>query len=143
MVSDSDKYLYFNVGLLKDSAALEELWKDALKHHMIDQPGKLIALRLTEYYEIMSKGLLPPVASVAIAAPPPVNKGSADVEQVHAANGDHAGGNGTGKMPRQGKSFPVQHQQIADARPDPQGSTATARYAEQNAEEAADYWTVL
>ena len=50
MSQDLEKYLNFNVGLLKNSFALDALWQDALKYHMIDQPGKLIALRLTEYY---------------------------------------------------------------------------------------------
>jgi hypothetical protein len=49
--SSSDKFLYFTVGLLKGSEALEALRQDAVKHHMIDHPGQLIALRLTEYYE--------------------------------------------------------------------------------------------
>src|SRR5690349_17458447 len=52
MSQDTERYLYFKVGLLKDSFALEALWQDALKYHMIDQPAKLIAMRLTEYYEM-------------------------------------------------------------------------------------------
>lgn len=53
--SSSDKFLFFTVGLLKGSEALEALRQDAVKHHMIDNPGQLIALRLTEYYELMSQ----------------------------------------------------------------------------------------
>src|SRR5881275_2865621 len=60
MSQDREKYLYFTVGLLKNSFALDALWQDALKYHMIDQPGKLIALRLTEYYEMMARGILSP-----------------------------------------------------------------------------------
>jgi hypothetical protein len=56
MSQDTEKYLYFKVGLLKDSFALEALWQDALRYHMIDQPAKLIAMRLTEYYELTKKG---------------------------------------------------------------------------------------
>ena len=48
MSQDVEKYLYFNVGLLKSSYTLNALWQDALKHHMIDQLGQLIAFRLTE-----------------------------------------------------------------------------------------------
>src|SRR5207248_8526837 len=59
MSQDLEKYLNLNVGLLKNSFALDALWQDALKYHMIDQPGKLIALRLTEYYELMARGMLP------------------------------------------------------------------------------------
>ena len=54
--SSSDKFMYFTVGLLKSSEALEALRQDAVKHHMIDNPGQLIALRLTEYYESLSQG---------------------------------------------------------------------------------------
>jgi hypothetical protein len=54
--SSSDKFMYFTVGLLKNSEALEALRQDAVKHHMIDNPGQLIALRLTEYYESLSQG---------------------------------------------------------------------------------------
>ena len=53
----SEKFLYFTVGLLKGSAALEALRQDATKYHMIDHPGQLIALRLTEYYELINQGL--------------------------------------------------------------------------------------
>ncbi len=59
-----EKYVYFNVGLLKNSFGLDALWQDALKYHMIDQPGKLIAFRLTEYYEMMARGVLHPGPSV-------------------------------------------------------------------------------
>ena len=53
--SPSDKFLYFTVGLLKGSEALEAFRQDAVKHHMIDHPGQLIALRLTEYYESLNQ----------------------------------------------------------------------------------------
>src|SRR5437763_14928963 len=59
MSQDPEKYLYFNVGLLKNSFALDALRQDALKYHTIDEPDRLIALRLTEYYELMAGGVLP------------------------------------------------------------------------------------
>jgi hypothetical protein len=62
--TSSEKYLYFTVGLLKGSAALDALRQDATKHHMVDQPGQLIALRLTEYYEMMNQGIVQPVVRV-------------------------------------------------------------------------------
>lgn len=65
MSQDAEKYLYFKVGLLKDSYALEALRQDALRYHMIDQPAKLIALRLTEYYELMKKDPAHSTASTA------------------------------------------------------------------------------
>lgn len=54
-----DNYQRFTVGLLTDSFALEALWKDALKHHMTEHLGQLIALRLTEYYELMTQRVVP------------------------------------------------------------------------------------
>ena len=68
MSQDLEKYLYFTVGLLKNSFALDALSQDALKYHLIDQPGKLIALRLTEYYEMVARGNLHPGASIPLAA---------------------------------------------------------------------------
>lgn len=66
----SDKYLHFTVGLLKGSEALGALQDDALKHHMIDNPGQLIALRLSEYYEMMQRGIVQPVVRVPAVGVP-------------------------------------------------------------------------
>ena len=55
MPKDTEKYQYFTVGLLKSSFALEALNADAAKHHMVEQPAKLIALRLTEYYDLLAR----------------------------------------------------------------------------------------
>ena len=50
---NTKKYEYINrVGLVKGSWALQMFQADAELHHMLDQPGKLVALRLTEYYEL-------------------------------------------------------------------------------------------
>src|SRR5947209_18421622 len=68
MSQDLEKYLYFNVGLLKNSFALDALSQAALKYHLIDQPGKLIALRLTEYYEMVARGNFHPGASIPLTA---------------------------------------------------------------------------
>ena len=70
MSQDREKYLYFTVGLLKDSSTLDALWRDALKYHMIDQPGKLIALRLTEHYEMMAQEGLQAGAGIPMTATP-------------------------------------------------------------------------
>src|SRR5439155_23033055 len=72
--TSSDKFLYFTVGLLKGSAALDALRQDATKYHMIDHPGQLIALRLTEYYEQMKESSSQPVAHT------PADKLSAEAE---------------------------------------------------------------
>ena len=62
----SDKYVYFTVGVLKDSETLEALRQDAIKHHMIDYPGQLIAMRLAEHYEMMHNVTVEPVMRVPI-----------------------------------------------------------------------------
>jgi hypothetical protein len=52
MPKDREKYRYIDVGLERGSWALAMFEEDARHHHMSDQPGKLMALRLTEYYEL-------------------------------------------------------------------------------------------
>src|SRR5258708_31382918 len=64
MTQERDQYVYFTIKLLKGSFALNALWQDALNYHMIDQPDKLIALRLTEYYELVAKGVMRPGPSI-------------------------------------------------------------------------------
>ncbi len=123
MSQHSEKYLYFNVGLLKDSLALQALWQDALKYHMIDQPGKLIALRLTEYYDLMARGMLPqgtsaPFSSASTAGS---NGGREDTRPRPAVN--HSG------SPRKSS--------------DEEPIMTASSEVEHNAEEAADYWSIL
>ena len=115
MSQDLEKYLYFTVGLLKNSFALDALSQDALKYHLIDQPGKLIALRLTEYYEMMARGNLHPGASIPLTATstPFDNGASPTAGQM----GDDHPGDGS----------------IVAASPD----------VEENADEAAEYWARL
>ena len=113
MPKDTEKYQYFTVGIERDSWALERLKADAKKHHMSDQPGKLIALRLTEYYELLERGALHALASVPIAS----------------ANGH----NGNGHKPPS-----TQEQQASE-----EEVIAVSEDAEQNADEAADYWSTL
>jgi len=126
MSQDTEKYLYFNVGLLEDSFALEALRRDALKYHMVSQPGQLIALRLTEYYELMAGGVLPSVAgtpfSTRVAASSKRNAGEhmllADSEDSASDDAD---------------TYAPDEERIIAASPD----------AEQNADEAAEYWARL
>ena len=131
MSQDSDKYLYFHVGLLKNSFALDALRQDALKYHMIDQPDQLIALRLTEYYELMAGGVL----HVGIGVPHTVNvvasskrEGSEDMTPVNSTES-----NGTSPMTGQVGMYHPDGENIVAASPD----------AEQNADEAAEYWARL
>ncbi len=121
MSQDVEKYLYFEVGLLKNSFALDALWQDAIKYHMIDQPGKLIAIRLTEYYELIARGILHPGASVSTAVTPP------------ATGASSRGINGASLMT----------DQVRDDHADDEGIVAASPDAEQNAEEAAEYWARL
>src|SRR5947207_14511449 len=86
MSQEREKYLYFTVGLLKNSATLDVLWQDALKYHMIDQPGKLIALRLTEHYEMIAQNNLHSGADISITAMPKAIANGHQWESIASAN---------------------------------------------------------
>jgi len=148
MAQDRDQYVQFTIKLLKGSFALNALWQDALNYHMIDQPEKLIALRLTEYYEMVVRGASRPVPALPAippsSAPPPAPAGTSghtppatpvlDVspdQQPTAAI----------RMPRLQRSQAVESHQTETV-----GDIVTssdAQVVEQNADEAADYWTPL
>lgn len=51
MPKDRERYRYIDVGLERGSWTLAMFEEDARRHQMSDQPGKLMTLRLTEYYE--------------------------------------------------------------------------------------------
>src|SRR5437588_9532944 len=131
MSQDPEKYLHFNVGLLKNSFALDALRQDALKYHMVDQPGQLIALRLTEYYELMARGILPQ----GIGVPPAVAVAASSKRdgREEMAPTNFTGNNGISPMPGQVGAYPPVEEHIVAASPD----------AEQNADEAAEYWARL
>jgi hypothetical protein len=131
MSQDLEKYLNFNVGLLKNSFALDALWQDALKYHMIDQPGKLIALRLTEYYEMMARGILPPGASTSIAT-----------TSTGTNNGGSIGGLTAVRFTGINGASPITDQEDDD-HPDDESIIAASPDLEQNADEAAEYWARL
>ncbi|GCE14361.1 hypothetical protein [Tengunoibacter tsumagoiensis] len=151
MSQEPEKFLYFRVGLLKDSAALDALWQDALKHHMVDQPDKLIALRLTEYYELVAEGVLHPVAQVSKGAPAVQNPGDAR-EQAPMTNAPSASGTNHSPVQRQpSQTMPVQKAPAAsqparpvhDYRSAEDEIVSVIEGAEQNADAAADYWSLL
>jgi hypothetical protein len=131
MSQDVERYLYFTVALLKDSFALDALWQDALKYHMIDQPGKLIAIRLTEYYEIMSSGVLPSVAGISLANP----------NQQENSNGTKR------EEQPQIQASPSQNEVMFDQPElyytEAEKALTTSPDVAYNAEAAADYWTLL
>ncbi|GCE22470.1 hypothetical protein [Dictyobacter kobayashii] len=161
--SSSEKFLYFTVGLLKDSEALEALRQDAVKHHMIDNPGQLIALRLTEYYEMMSKGIVQPVVRVpAVVAPAGPEVKSKPEGEVAAQVQKPVSAPAPVQSPQPVQ--PAQPQQPARFNPltayenapvrQPTGRmraimqegdniVSTSSTADQNADDAADYWSLL
>src|SRR6266446_10644033 len=132
MPQDQEKYRYFHVGLLKNSFALDALWQDALKYHMVDQPGQLIALRLTEHYEMMARGGWPPDAAVALAATPTVTgkRGRREGEMTAVSSNES---NGASPL--------IDH--MSTSHPDEESIVTASPDAEQNADEAAEYWARL
>lgn len=132
MSQDREKYLYFTVGLLKDSATLDVLWKDALKYHMIDQPGKLIALRLTEHYEMIAQGSRHPGEDTSMTA-------------MSKANGN-GNGNNNGHYRESIISNAAASNGVnltSDHHSNDEGVITASPDAEQNADDAAEYWSQL
>ncbi|SRR5260370_41915750 len=130
MSQDREKYLYFTVGLLKNSSTIDALWQDALKYHMIDQPGKLIALRLTEYYELVAQGGLHQGTSALMSATPRATSSG-------FARGDNEG------TTTANSSSPYSASPQSDYASDDESIVAASPDAEQNADEAAEYWARL
>ncbi len=173
--TSSEKFLYFTVGLLKGSDTLEALRQDATKYHMIDHPGQLIALRLTEYYEMINQGTIQPGVRVPAVKTSPEAETTTGHEKAAPAE-PHA--------PQQSvtTSFPspsatnIQPQSVLVGQahrphPDTHASStnqseptnalnqltgkmraihreseniiSVSSAADQNADEAADYWSAL
>ncbi|GER91144.1 hypothetical protein KDW_53060 [Dictyobacter vulcani] len=151
--SSSEKFLHFTVGLLKDSEALEALRQDAVKHHMIDNPGQLIALRLTEYYEMMNQGIVQPVVRVPAVMNPagPEVKAKPEMETPVRVQAAPVQPVTQTAPPRPGSLSAYENGPIRQAtgrmRAIMQGGSetivSTSTNAEQNADDAADYWSIL
>jgi hypothetical protein len=149
MAQDRDQYVQFTIKLLKGSFALSALWQDAVNYHMIDQPEKLIALRLTEYYEMTTRGGMRSAAAMpvppSLPAPLPAQTGA----NGHTPSPTPSGGSmPADQQPTAAIRMPhLQRPQPAETRPLEQTSdivaSASAQVVEQNADEAADYWTPL
>lgn len=138
--TSSDRYLYFTVGLLKDSFALEELRQDAIKHHMIEQPGQLIALRLTEYYEMMTKGVVQPVVRVPAIIQSVETENTKDKK---AGQSPHAAPQSS--QQQTGSMSPLKQvtNRMRALRRDQDNVVSASPDADRNADEAADYWNIL
>ena len=130
MPKDTEKYQYFTVGLLKSSFALEALNADAAKHHMVEQPAKLIALRLTEYYDLLARvGPLMPSVSHFTTQRADIENGSRpgfdiDSDGQFAYDLDNE------------IIIPAYNEQVEEI-------VTMSADAEQNADLAADYWAIL
>jgi hypothetical protein len=77
MPKDTDKYRYLQVGLGWDSWVLAQLTRDAEMHQMADQPAKLAAVRLTEYYRLVDLGIIVPGVTVLAK-----REGSQEIEKT-------------------------------------------------------------
>jgi hypothetical protein len=92
MPKDRERYRYVDVGLERGSWILAMFEEDAKKHQMSDQPGKLMALRLTEFYELkQEQGTsfsreMPPVRNGQPALQPASDRGMS--KNTRQAQGD-------------------------------------------------------
>ena len=130
MPKDTEKYQYFTVGLLKSSFALEALKADAAKHHMVEQPAKLIALRLTEYYDLLARvGPLMPSVSHFTSQRSDIENGSRPGFDTESDDQFAYDLDNEIIIP----SYNGHEEEIVTMSAD----------AEQNADLAADYWAVL
>ena len=104
---------------------------------MIDQPGKLIAMRLTEYYEIKASGIISP--NPGVHATRPINNGVARETQTIAH---------TPVLDDDDEMTNVPFNDYNDDQPasryiESETPVATSPDVAHNAEAAADYWTIL
>jgi hypothetical protein len=156
MAQDRDQYVQFTIKLLKGSFALNALWQDALNYHMIDQPEKLIALRLTEYYEMVMRGNSRPAPAMPMPPPAaPIAPPVSPITPAPASSNGHTSPPATpggGVPPEQQPTAAIRmprlpRSQAVESRPAEPVSdivaSADAQVVEQNADEAADYWTPL
>src|SRR5260370_32288592 len=146
MSQDTEKYLYFKVGLLKDSFALEALWQDALRYHMLDQPAKLIAMRLTEYYELTGKS---PVHSTASMPTPTGLSDRENKEDIETPTSSTPAIRPSTARPQVArplattKATSTTADQAGALHLEGEASLTVSSEVDQNAEEAADYCSLL
>jgi hypothetical protein len=116
MPKDRDTYRYIEVGLEWGSWVLAKFEEDAKKHQS-KQPGKLLALRLAEYYEMKEREAQ---QSRGQPAPALVSNGSQPIQisPAQKKSGDHA---------------ELSQDDII----------VLSQHTTENADEAADYWSAL
>ena len=152
MAQDRDQYLQFTIKLLKGSFALSALWQDALNYHMIDQPEKLIAMRLTEYYELIARGTLRPGPSAPGASNPPpqttiTQPGNNTISQSLPPS--TPGGRMVTPLPAVNGNYnarTIASQSNEEVYLEDENDVVTrssSLVVEQNADDAADYWSPL
>jgi len=126
MPKNPTKYRYYQVGLIRDSYAEHRLKEDAERHHMANQLAKLIALRLTEYYTLVDRGIIVPGAAAGAGAVPfPIAL--------------TPGGSGTAQTTQ--TTLTTQTNETEEA--DEEDTLAfSADLATSNADAAADYWAM-
>lgn len=141
MAQDRDQYVHFTIKLLKGSLTHGALWQDAVKYHMVDHPEQLIALRLTEYYELLAKGVLRPGPSVQEGFSPsaPGSPGERPVAPNSPAPPPPADNFGKAPPPERADG----HHSPANTPPGETVVSASLSAAEENAEEAAQYWSIM
>lgn len=113
MPKDREKYRYVDVGLERGSWTLAMFEEDARRHQMSDQPGKLIALRLTEYYERKKEQEVPSFRETLV----PISTRSTAIPH-------------TNEQDRSNSSAQAQDDMVLEI----------SQQETENADEAADYW---
>jgi hypothetical protein len=131
---------------------------------MIDNPGQLIALRLTEYYEMINQG----IAQAAVHAPAtkssPEDETPAGHEQTSTAEthtpqrsvpvSSTSAGQSYGRLPANARVPSTNYSEttvvvgqitgkMRALRLENENILSVSSDAEQNADEAADYWSTL
>jgi hypothetical protein len=116
MPKDRERYRYIDVGLERGSWTLAMFEEDARRHQMSDQPGKLITLRLTEYYEMKKE-----------------REVISSREPLVAAGNDHLSRSASSESRGDNESVRRQEEDVLEI----------SHRAGQNADEAAEYWASL
>jgi len=128
MAQNPEKYFYINrVGLVRGSWGHKKFEEDARLHHMEEQPGKLVALRLTEYYELIERLEKLGGAWTIPGAPLPEANGVARANGAVKANG------ATAKTVKLESLSSDQEEQREQEEQDP----------DQIIDDSIDYWTNL